>query len=30
MMTRIVPASWPYGFTSLLLIDVAGDGWRPR
>ncbi len=30
LMTRIVPASWPYGFTSLLLIDVAGDGWRPR
>ncbi|MBK9037488.1 MAG: PHP domain-containing protein [Myxococcales bacterium] len=29
VMTRIVPESWPYGFTSLLLIDLAGDGWTP-
>ena len=29
LMTRIVPDSWPYGFTSLLLIDLAGDGWTP-
>ena len=28
-MTRIVPASWPSGFTSPLLIDVTGDGWTP-
>ncbi|MBK7197784.1 MAG: PHP domain-containing protein [Myxococcales bacterium] len=27
VMTRLVPESWPYGFTGLLLIDVAGDGW---
>ncbi|MEZ4402944.1 MAG: CehA/McbA family metallohydrolase [Kofleriaceae bacterium] len=27
VMTRIVPDSWPYGFTSFLLIDLAGDGW---
>lgn len=26
-MTRIVPESWPIGFTSPLLVDVAGDGW---
>ena len=28
-MTRIVPESWPIGFTSPLLIDLAGDGWTP-
>ena len=28
-MTRIVPDSWPIGFTSPLLIDLAGDGWTP-
>ncbi len=27
VMTRVVPESWPTGFTSPLLIDVAGDGW---
>lgn len=31
VMTRIVPESWPYGFTSFLLIDVDGGGWiAPR
>ncbi len=29
LMTRVVPESWPYGFTGLLLIDHAGDGWAP-
>jgi hypothetical protein len=28
-MTRIVPESWPSGFTSPLLVDVDGDGWTP-
>lgn len=28
-MTRIVPESWPIGFTSPLLVDRAGDGWTP-
>lgn len=28
-MTRIVPDSWPTGFTSPLLVDVGGDGWTP-
>ena len=28
-MTRIVPESWPLGFTSPLLVDLAGDGWDP-
>jgi hypothetical protein len=30
-MTRIVPASWPTGFTSPILLDVDGGGWEaPR
>ncbi len=29
-MTRIVPDSWPIGFTSPLLVDRAGDGWSMR
>jgi hypothetical protein len=29
IMTRIVPESWPYGFTNFLLIDVDGGGWIP-
>lgn len=28
-MTRIVPLSWPIGFTSPLLVDRTGDGWTP-
>lgn len=28
-MTRVVPRSWPIGFTSPLLVDLAGDGWDP-
>ncbi len=28
-MTRVVPGSWPIGFTSPILIDVGGDGWTP-
>ncbi len=28
-MTRVVPESWPIGFTSPLLVDLGGDGWTP-
>jgi hypothetical protein len=28
-MTRVVPESWPTGFTSPLLIDTDGNGWTP-
>lgn len=27
-MTRILPKSWPYGFSNPLLIDWDGDGWQ--
>ncbi len=29
VMTRIVPMSWPTGFSSPLLVDVDGAGWTP-
>ena len=28
-MTRVVPDSWPFGFTSPLLVDRDGGGWTP-
>jgi len=28
-MTRVVPGSWPTGFTSPILVDVDGNGWQP-
>ncbi|HUQ02129.1 MAG TPA: CehA/McbA family metallohydrolase [Kofleriaceae bacterium] len=28
-MTRLVPDSWPTGFTSPILLDVDGNGWTP-
>jgi hypothetical protein len=29
IMTRVLPRSWPYGFSNPLIIDWDGDGWSP-